>query len=228
MRRLYYVWNGLMRYLLFHPRVRDRLFAVEMDPDERVGVLGVGVAAAIQLNFVPPLRDVVIHNGARYFLYLFLRLFRRPDGYLCAKLAVQVLDVLLGRVERSATLGMAAHARERRRTFVAEVRKIVVVRQLGTARDVLRGEDPDARLVGGRVDPPLRLAIRMAAAIDETSDGPLEFGVDDVVCGNLHHVKVFFARLLVVPQTRRALGLVENLPRVLDDEGASANWFLDE
>ena len=97
MRRLYYVWNGLMRYLLFHPRVRDRLFAVEMDPDERVGVLWRGVAAAIQLNFVPPLRDVVIHNGARYFLYLFLRLFRRPDGYLCAKLAVQVLDVLLGR-----------------------------------------------------------------------------------------------------------------------------------
>ena len=75
---------------------------------------------------------------------------------------------------------MPAEAGKRCRAFAAKVRKVVVVSQLRAGFDVLGGENTNSGFVRGRVYPPLRLAIWMAARIDKSSVVATKSSVDDL------------------------------------------------
>ena len=123
---------------------------------------------------------------------------------------------------------MAAHALEGRGALAAEVRKVVIVRELHPRGDVLGGEDADARLPGGCVLPLLRFAVGVARRVDETREVALEPGVDALVGHHLHDVKVILPASLIRPQPLLNLALVENLTAVLDDEPSSLDGLGEE
>mmetsp|Transcript_8423 Transcript_8423/g.52654 ORF Transcript_8423/g.52654 Transcript_8423/m.52654 type:complete len:410 (-) Transcript_8423:1241-2470(-) len=108
------------------------------------------------------------------------------------------------------------------------VLELVIVRQLLPRLNVTQGKYPHPHLSGGRIMPLLGLAVRLAAAVDQTCDVALVPCINGCAGVDLHEVEVPLSTCFGLPQAVFALFLIDDLAHVLDHEAAFADWLFGD